>query len=100
MTVPDVTRVDRLTEPGTGALVFDGRFRVAFVLFGGMVALQSSSTLDATKITYLVGTVLCLVGALTAVWSASRTSAVNLGALWMAASAAVALLISISFLLP
>jgi hypothetical protein len=82
----------------TGTLRFDGRFRVAFVLFGGMLALQSSPVLDATKIAYLVGTALCLLGALAAVWRARRTPAVRLAAPWLAASAVLAMLIAISFL--
>jgi O-antigen ligase len=82
----------------SGGLVFDGRFRVAFVLFGGMLALQSSPNLDATKIGYLVGALLCLVAALTAVWSARTTPAIKLRAPWIAASTALALLIAMSFL--
>ena len=98
MTIPRVARVHGAGGLGNGALVFDGRFRVAFVLFGGMLALQSSPTLDAVKITYLVGTVLCLVGALVTVWRARRTPEVRLGVPWIAVSAALAVLIAMSFL--
>lgn len=98
MTVPDVTRVHGAGQAGSGFLAFDGRFRVAFVLFGGMLALQSSQNFDATKIAYLVGTVLCLVGALAAVWGTRRTPQVRLAAPWIAASAALAVLIAVSFL--
>lgn len=97
MTVPNVTRV-RGVGTGNGAVAIDGRFRIPFVLFGGMVALQSSPTLDATKVAYLVGTVLCLVGALAAVWSARITPEVRLRAPWLAVSAALAALIAMSFL--
>jgi len=83
---------------GSGGIAFDGRFRAAFVLFGGLVAFQSSPTLDATKIAYLVGTVLCLAGALAAVWSVRRTPEVRRGAPWIAASAALAVLCAMSFL--
>lgn len=98
MTVPDVTRIQRVGWARNGAHVFDGRFRIAFILFGGMVALQSSPTLNAPKIVYLVGTVLCLVGALAVVWGARRTPEVRLSAPWIAASAALAALIAMSFL--
>ena len=98
MNLADVMRVIGVGRTGSDALAFDGRFRLAFVLFGGMVALQSSPTLDATKFAYLVGTVLCLVGALAAVWSARRTPEVRLRAPWLAASAALAALIAMSFL--
>jgi hypothetical protein len=97
MNVPAVTRVHGVGAAGNGALAFAGHFRVAFVLFGGMLALQSSPTLDATKIAYLVGTVLCLVGALAAVWNARRRPEVRLRAPWIAASAALAVLIAMSF---
>lgn len=76
----------------------DGRVRMAFVLFGGMVALQSSPTLDATKIAYLVGTVLCVCAALVAVVRARQTAAVTRGAQWLAASAALAALLLLSFI--
>ena len=99
MTAPDVTRVHGFRRAGNGALAFDGRFRVALVLFGGMVALQSSPAIDAAKIAYVVGTVVCLVGALAAVWSARRTPEVRLRAPWIAASAALAVLIAMSFLI-
>jgi hypothetical protein len=97
MTVPDVTGVKGVRGAGNGVLAFDSRFRVAFVLFGGMVALQSSPTLDATKIVYLVGTVICLIGALSAVWHARGTPEVTLRAPWIAASAALAMLLAVSF---
>jgi hypothetical protein len=70
---------------------------MAFVLFGGMVALQSSPTLDATKIAYLVGTILCVFVASLALWRARRTPAVGEGRYWLAASAALGVLITISF---
>ena len=82
----------------SGRLVFDGRFRVAFILFGGMLALQSSPNLDTTKIGYLVGALICLAGATAAVWTERTTPAVKLRAPWIAASAALALLIAMSFL--
>lgn len=79
------------------ALAPYGGVRIAFVLFGGMVALQSSPTLDATKIAYGVGTAVCLVGALVPLWRGRRTSQARLGAPWIAASAALAALIATSF---
>ena len=98
MNVADATPIERAKRAGNGALVFDGRIRVAFVLFGGMVALQSSATFDATKVAYLVGTLVCLAGALAAVWRARRTPEVALRLRWIATSAALAVLIAISFL--
>lgn len=94
----DVTRPFDAGRTGNGLLAFDGRLRVAFVLFGGMLALQSSATLDATKFAYLVGMVLCLAGALVAVWAVRRTPDVRRAVAWIAASAALAVVIAISFL--
>jgi hypothetical protein len=74
-----------------------GRYRVAFVLFAGMVALQSSPTLDATKIAYLVGTFLCLLGALAWAVRARRSPAVRLAVPWLASSAALVVLLALSF---
>ena len=98
MNVADATPIERARKAGNGALAFDGRIRIAFVLFGGMVALQSSATFDATKVAYLVGTLLCLVGALAAIWAVWRTPEVGLRLPWIATSAALAVLIAISFL--
>jgi O-antigen ligase/polysaccharide polymerase Wzy-like membrane protein len=98
MSSADVTRPFGARRTGKSLLAFDGRFRVAFVLFGGMLALQSSSTLDATKIAYLVGTVVCLAGALAAVWRIRRTPDVRRAVPWIATSAALAVVIAISFL--
>jgi hypothetical protein len=80
------------------ARAFGGQLRLVFVLFGAMLALQSSPTLDATKIVYAGGTLICLIGAFAAVWSARRTPEVIRAIPWLLASAAVALLIAISFL--
>jgi len=80
------------------APALDGRARVGFVLFGGMVALQSSPALDATKIAYLLGTVLCVLAAAAALWTARRTSGLPAATPWLAASAALGVLIAISFL--
>ena len=98
MTVLKVARGDGVGGVEDGASAFGGRFRIAFVVFGGMLALQSSPTLDGTKIAYLVGTALCLVGALATVWRLRRTPEVRLIAPWIAASAALALLVAISFI--
>lgn len=98
VTLPPATQVQGAGEAGTGAHAFDGRFRLAFVLFAGMIALQSSPTLDPIKIAYLVGTALCLAGALAAVWRARRSPAVRREAPWLAGSAALGMLIAVSFL--
>ena len=98
MTVPDATRMHGVGTLRNVTLAFDGRVRVAFVVFGGLLALQSSSILDATKVVYLVGTVICLVAALAATYRARESPAVRLGIPWLAASAALAVLLLISFL--
>ena len=98
MNVADATPIERARKAGNGALAFDGRIRIAFVLFGGMVALQSSATFDATKVAYLVGTLVCLVGALAAIWAVRRTPEVGMRLPWIATSAALVILIAISFL--
>jgi O-antigen ligase len=98
MKVADITRAVGPRRTGTGAVWFDGRFRIAFVLFGGMVALQSSPTLDLTKVAYLVGIVLCLAGALASIWRARRTAEPRLATPWLMASGALAVLIAMSFL--
>jgi hypothetical protein len=99
LTASGVTRVDDVGGTQRRALAFDGRVRIAFVIFGGMVALQSSSTLDATKLLYLVGTALCLLGAVAAVWGARRTLEVSLRTPWIGVSAALAVLVAMSFLI-
>lgn len=98
MTTPGLGRSLRDRGARNGLVSLDGRLRVAFVLFGGMLALQSSKTLDATKIVYLVGTILCLGGAMLAVWRARGTPAVRHGAPWLAASTALVILIAMSLL--
>lgn len=98
MTVRDAPRIHALGALRNVTLAFDGRVRVAFVLFGGMLALQSSPTLDAAKIVYLLGSIICLVGALAATYRARESPAVSLTIPWLAASAALAVLLLISFL--
>lgn len=77
-------------------LTFDGRVRMAFILFGGMLALQSSQHLDATKLIYLAGSVVCFIGALSSVWSRRAFLAAHDAIPWLASSAAVAILLAIS----
>jgi hypothetical protein len=62
-----------------------------------MLALQSSPTLDLTKIGYLVGTILCLLGALVVVGRTRTSTSVTRMFPWLAASAALLVLIAISF---
>jgi O-antigen ligase len=45
-------------------LLVDGRARLLFVLFGGLLVLQRSSGLDASKLALLAGVVIAYVGAL------------------------------------
>ncbi len=74
-----------------------GPLRISFVLFGGMVALQSSPTLDLTKVVYLFGTILCFLGALLVVWRMRASQTVINMIPWLAASLALVALIGISF---
>jgi hypothetical protein len=94
-----VAEATRVAPAGTRPWLrlFDGRFRIGFVLFGGMIALQSSQALDPTKIVYLIGGALSFVGASAAVWSARNSAAVRAAVPWLAASAGLAILIAISF---
>ena len=80
------------------ALASSGPARIALVIFGGMAALQSSANLDLTKLGYLALVLACLAGALTAVWTRRRTAQVRVAGRWIAASAALAALLAISFL--
>ena len=73
------------------------RIRLPFVIFGGMLALQSSPDLDLTKIAYLVGSILCLVGALATAWRTRRTRQVREVAPWFVAAAALYGLLALSF---
>jgi hypothetical protein len=68
-----------------------------FVVFGGMLALQSSPELDATKLIYFAGTVVCLFGSLAACWRLRYSEAAALLAPWFAASAALLVLLVLSF---
>ena len=72
--------------------------RIALVLFGGMLALQSSPTFDLTKIAYLALAAACLAAALLAVWMRRNSGFLRLGAPWLMASAALTLLLGISLL--
>lgn len=91
-------------EPESGAtrasrpsLGFDGRVRIGFMVFGGMLALQSSQALDAAKFAYLGGGLICLAGALVAIWRSRASEAVRAASTWLVASAALCLLLGISF---
>ena len=44
-----------LPEAKSWPRVLDGRLRTGFVLFGGMIVLQSSQALDLAKVTYFLG---------------------------------------------
>lgn len=98
MTATEVTPgldARRMTNRSVG---FDGRVRIGFMVFGGMLALQSSQQLDATKFAYLAGSVVCLVGALAAVWRARASPEVRRASAWLVSSAALAVLLAASFL--
>ncbi|MGZ6344115.1 MAG: O-antigen ligase family protein [Candidatus Limnocylindrales bacterium] len=82
------------------ASALTGRARVSFVVFGGMVALQSSQTFDVTKLIYLVGTTLCLAGSLHATWAARTRIGPPLARVlrsWLFAVGLISALILLSF---
>jgi O-antigen ligase len=62
-----------------------------------MLALQSSPELDATKLIYFAGTAICLIGSLAASWRLRSSEAAALLAPWFAASAALLVLLVLSF---
>jgi hypothetical protein len=97
MTHLAVKQVDGAEGRASGGRTTGGRYRIAFVLFAGMVALQSSPTLDATKVAYLVGTFLCLLGAIAWAVRARQSSTVRLAVPWIASSAALVVLLAMSF---
>lgn len=80
------------------ALAWDGRMRLAIVVFGAMVAFQSSPDVDATKVAYLIAFIVCLVGALAFVWRARHTSPVRSAGPLLAASAAIGGLLAVSLI--
>jgi hypothetical protein len=80
-----------------GRIGLGGALRVAFVLFGGMFALQSSQDLDSSKVVYLVGGVVCLVAALGAVWRRRDSAPVRRARIWLACSCALITLLALSF---
>lgn len=74
----------------------DGRFRLGFVLFGGMIVLQSSQALDAGKLVFLAGAGLCVLGAVAAVSKERASPAVRLFAPWLLISSALVILMALS----
>lgn len=89
--------LSRARELGADAASLGARLRLPFVVFGGMVAFQSSPDLDATKIAYLIGTIVCLLGALAAAWRIRRSPEVSLLAPWFGFAFALLVLIAVSF---
>lgn len=92
-----LNELSRADEPGGEGASLGARLRLPFVLVGGMVALQSSPDLDATKIAYLIGTIVCLLGALVAAWKMRRSAEVGLLAPWFGFAVALLVLIAVSF---
>ncbi len=57
-----------------GLLLINAPFRTAFLVFGGMAALQSSQELDAIKLAYFLGVGFAGAGALFNVWQLRSTA--------------------------
>jgi len=77
--------------------LIDGRVRVGFVVFGGMVALQSSQELDLSKFVYLAGAAAALLGSIRSVVLRRDAEDVRSARLWLVASATIVGLVAISF---
>lgn len=99
LTAREGSRLPGGSAPRNRGLSFDGRLRLAIVLFGGMVALQSSPTFDAAKIGYLAVTALCLIGASIAAWRARDALELRFWRPWIASSVALATLIALSLVI-
>lgn len=93
----DTARHHEISRSGERQFAIGGALRVAFVLFGAMLVLQSSEDLDLTKVAYLVGGVVCLIGALLALWRRRASSVVGLALPWLVSSAALVGLTGVSF---
>ncbi len=61
-----------------GLLLINAQFRTAFLVFGGMAALQSSQELDAIKVAYFLGVGFAGAGALFNVWQLRSTASARL----------------------
>jgi O-antigen ligase len=98
MNVADAVRDEEFDTARQRPLAVGGAVRVAFVIFGAMLVLQSSEVLDLTKVAYLAGGALCLIGALGALWYRRRASSVvGLALPWLVASGALVALVVLSF---
>jgi O-antigen ligase len=78
-------------------LLVDARVRILFVVFGGLLTLQSSDSFGSLKLLYLVGVVVSFGGALFAFSRSTDTTARWLTLPLLRASAAMSALILISF---
>lgn len=74
------------------------KVRMPFVVFGGMLALQSSPDLDLTKIAYGAGTAICLAGALATAWRLRDTAEARLLRQWFIGAGALVAILAVSFL--
>src|SRR5688500_13908512 len=97
MNVADAIRDEEVDTARQRPLALGGAVRVAFVIFGAMLVLQSSEVLDLTKVAYLAGGALCLIGALGALWYRRASSVVELALPWLIASAALVAMVAVSF---
>jgi O-antigen ligase len=75
-----------------------GALRTAFVLVGGMFALQSTESLDVTKLAYLAGVLVCLIASLATVWRYRASPVVVRAVPWLAASTALSALLAVSYI--
>jgi O-antigen ligase len=84
---------------GAVLLLVDGRARLLFLVFGGLLTLQSSETLGATKLAYLAGIAVSTAGAVFALSRSTDRFRRGPAMPLLRASVAIFALISISLLI-
>lgn len=70
--------------------------RPVVVVFGALIALQSSESLDPVKFVYLGATVIALLGSIRHVWGRRETRPVEHARPWLIASGLIAVVIAVS----
>ncbi|MDQ6769188.1 MAG: hypothetical protein M3Z54_04295 [Gemmatimonadota bacterium] len=84
---------------GAATLLASPRARIAFVVFGGLIILQSSSSFDVSKAIYLAGTCASLVGALANYWRNRACAAAQLLRPMLGASAVFLVFLALSLII-